>query len=251
MCFFTPTGKLVRCVKSTNQVYWGIFYWKVFYRSCFFKTFSDSEQRNLEFYQKSTSVVVTTTIYGSGGTLRSNILKQVLKHINFFWIISGVSKTTSKNYFQGWQNRKKCLEEEPKENFIPREKNLLFYIFQNFARSLFTISEKLQHGCQNRNLSTFRKFWGKLIFFKWNMFANIFGFRDVKNRAFSQKIFFRVFTTGIRASRGMFWGKKISLSKKFFFSVIFFGVWVILLSFLQNSLVRCVKPPTNVRRELK
>ena len=64
-----------------------------------------------------------------------------------------------------------------------------------------------------------------------------------------KKFLFRVFTTGIRASREMFWGKMISLSKKFTFSVIISGVWVTSLSFLQISLVRCVKPPIIVRRE--
>ena len=42
----------------------------------------------------------------------------------------------------------------------------------------------------------------------------------MKKRAFSQKIFFRFFTTVIRASREMSWGKMICLSKKFYFSVI-------------------------------
>ena len=80
------------------------------------------------------------------------------------------------------------------------------------------------------------------------MFANIFGLRDEKNRALSQKFFFRVFTTGIRASRGMFWGKRISLSRMFlcyhFWSLSDFFV------FLQNCLVRCAKPPIIVQREI-
>ena len=54
------------------------------------------------------------------------------------------------------------------------------------------------------------------------MFANIFGLPDEKNRAFNQKVFFRVFTTRIRASREMFWGKMISLSKKYYF---FYHLW--------------------------
>ena len=83
------------------------------------------------------------------------------------------------------------------------------------------------------------------------MIANFFGLRDEKKKTFSQKLFFRVFTTGFRASREMFWGKKICLSKKFYFFVIIFGVWVISLFFFQNSLVRCVKPPINVLREIK
>ena len=80
------------------------------------------------------------------------------------------------------------------------------------------------------------------------MFANIFGFGDVKNRAFSQKVFFRVFTTGIRASRGMFGGKRISLSRIFFC----YHFWSLsdFFVFLQNCLVRCAKPPIIVQREI-
>ena len=49
VCFLTLTGKLVRCIKGTSQVYRGKIYWIFFCRRCFFKTFSDFEQRNLEF----------------------------------------------------------------------------------------------------------------------------------------------------------------------------------------------------------
>ena len=117
-------------------------------------------------------------------------------------------------------------------------------------REIFLLLAKnYRHGCENRNLSTFRNFWGKLgFFFKWNMFANIFGLRDEKNRAFGQKIFFRVFTTGIRASSGKFWGKRISLSRMFFC----YHFWSLsdFLVFLQNCLVRCAKPPITVQSEI-
>ena len=122
-------------------------------------------------------------------------------------------------------------------------------IFSFWAEKLAVLAKNYRHGCQNCNLCTFRKFWGKTVFLKMNMIANFFGLRDEK-KAFSQKIFFRFFTTGIRASREMAWGKMNCLSKKFYFSVIIFGVWVIYLSLLQNFLVRCVKPPFNVRREI-
>ena len=122
--------------------------------------------------------------------------------------------------------------------------------FSFWAEKLAFLAKNYRHGCQNCNLRTFKNFWGKTVFFlKLNKIANFFGLRDEKNRAFSKKVLFRVFTTGIRASREMFWGKMISLSEKFSFSVIIFGVWVISLPFLQISLVRCVKPPIIVRRE--
>ena len=46
-----------------------------------------------------------------------------------------------------------------------------------------------------------------------------------KNRAFSQKVFFRVFTTEFRASREMFWGKKdLSFEKVLFFCYHFWSL---------------------------
>ena len=116
-----------------------------------------------------------------------------------------------------------------------------------WAEKLGVLSENYQHGCQNCKLRTFRKFWGKTVFFS-NWIANLFGLWDEKKGFSSEKVFFRVFTTRIRASIGIFWGKMISLSKKFYFFVIIYGVWVISLSFLQNFSLRCVKPPINVRR---
>ena len=70
-----------------------------------------------------------------------------------------------------------------------------------------------------------------------------------KKRAFSQKLVFRVFTTGNRASREMFRGKRISLSRKFFFCYHFWSLSDFFV-FLQNCLVRCAKPPIIVQREI-
>ena len=116
-------------------------------------------------------------------------------------------------------------------------------LFQNififWAKKLEVLAKNYRHGCQNYKVRTFRKFRVKTVFFNW--IANFFGLWYEKNRASSQKVCLRVITTGFRASRKMFWGKMISLSKKLCFSVIIFGVWVIYLSLLQNSLVRCVK----------
>ena len=120
-------------------------------------------------------------------------------------------------------------------------------IFSFWAEKLAFLAKNYRHGCQNRNLRIFKNFWGKTVFF-WTRLQTSSDF-EMKKRAFSKKVFFRYFTAGIRASREMSWGKKISLSKKLYFPVIIFGVWMIYLSLLQNSLVRCVKPAISVRRE--
>ena len=72
----------------------------------------------------------------------------------------------------------------------------------------------------------------KQFFFEnWKWFQPSSDSEKKKNRASNQKVFFRVHTTKIRGSKEMFWGIKISLSKKFYFSVLLFGVGAISLSF--------------------
>ena len=107
-------------------------------------------------------------------------------------------------------------------------------IFSFWAEKLAVLAKKYRHGCQNCNLRNFKKFWGKTVFFwNWTWLQTSSDFEMKKKRASSQKIFLRFFTTGIRDSREMSWGKMICLSKKFYFSVIIFGVWVIYLSLLK------------------
>ena len=74
---------------------------------------------------------------------------------------------------------------------------------------------------------------------------------EMKKKVFSQKVFFRVFTTEIRTCREMFWGKKdFSFEKVLFFCYLFWSLCDFFV-FLQIFLVRCVKPPINVLREIK
>ena len=80
---------------------------------------------------------------------------------------------------------------------------------------------------------TSKNFEEKQFFFEIEHDCKLLRTSRWKKRASSQKIFLRFFTTGIRDSREMSWGKMICLSKKFYFSVIIFGVWVIYLSLLK------------------
>ena len=131
----------------------------------FFETFSDFEQRNLEFYQKSTSMVVTTTFYGSGGTLRSNISKQVLKHINFFGSLVKFPRQHRKIIFRVDKAAKNVWRKKLR-NFFFQEKKTYYFNFFKILREIFLpLAKNYRHGCQNCNLSIFRKFWGKLVFF--------------------------------------------------------------------------------------
>ena len=192
---------------------------------------------------------VTTTFYESGGTLPSNISKKVLKHINFFESLVKFPRQHRKIIFRFDKTAKNVWRKKLRKILFQEKKTYYFNFFNILREVLLTLAKNYRHGCQNCNLSTFRKFWGKLVFFKLEHFCKHLRISRWKNRAFYQKVFFRVFTTGFRASSERFWGKRISLSRKFYFSVISFGVWVIHLSFLQNPLVKCVKPPINVRRE--
>ena len=57
----------------------------------------------------------------------------------------------------------------------------------------------------------------KQFFLNWTWLQTSSDFEMKKIGILVKKTFFRVITTGIRASRGMFWGKMISLSKEVLF----------------------------------
>ena len=158
----------------------------------------------------------------------------------FFWPERKVS--------QEFQNQKLSVKKKSLGRIFLRQ--MLFQnIFSFWTEKLAVLAKNYRHGCQNCNLRTLKNFWGKTLFFKIEHDCKLLRTSRWKKRAFSQKIFFRILTTGIRAQREMFWGKKIFLSKKFYFSVILFGVWVISLSFLQNALVRSVCQTTDQHAE--
>ena len=82
---------------------------------------------------------------------------------------------------------------------------------------------KVRQSCQNCNLRSLGRLWGKKHV--WN-FAHCFKFPWnlwQKNKSFIQKIFFRVVTNAIRASTGKFWGKSILLSEKLIFLL---EIWI-------------------------
>ena len=132
-------------------------------------------------------MVVTTTIYGSGGTLRSNILKQVLKHISFFGSLVKFPRQDGKIIFRVDKTAKNVWMKKLRKILFEEKKTYYFEFFKILREVFLPLAEKYRHGSPNRNLSTLRKFWGKLFFFKWNMFANIFRLRDEKKGLFVKK----------------------------------------------------------------
>ena len=104
----------------------------------------------------------------------------------------------------------------------------------NFWAKFFLLSAKnYRHGCRNCNLRIFSRFWRKNIYFlKLNMISTFFGVWDEKSGSFSQKVFFRVQPTKIRASRAIFWGKSFLFPKCFFF----------LLSIMEFDWFLCIFP---------
>ena len=187
---------------------------------------------------------------------REAFLKQVCKRFNFLGVSVKIPWQQSTIIFIVDKIAKSVSMNKLRKNLFQEKKNY-FNFFKFLGEVVFTISEKLPHWLSKLQSTYLCKVLKKNIYFsKIERVFKLLRNWDEKNRASSQKIFFRVCTTGIRASREKFWGKMISLSKEFYFSVIIFGVWVISLSFFsqsfkQNSLVRCVKPPINVRREKK
>ena len=162
-------------------------------------------------------------------SLRKKLIRVKFKFCGLFRTLC-VFFCSERKVSQGFQNHKLSVQmKEIGRNFLTQL--LSENIFGFWAEKLGVLAKNYRHCCQNCNLRTFKKLCEKRLFLKLNMIANFFGLRDEKNRAFSQKFFFRVSATGIRASREMVWGKMISLSKKYCFSFIIFGVWVISLSF--------------------
>ena len=123
----------------------------------------------------------------------------------FFW--------SGRKISQEFQNHELSVKSKILGRIFLRQ--MLFQnIFSFWAEKLGVSAKNYRLGCQNCKLRTFRNFWRKNSFFL-NWIANFFGLWDEKKRAFSQKVFFRVFTTGFRASWEMFWGKMMSILKKF------------------------------------
>ena len=133
------------------------------------------------------------------------------------FIVDKIAKSVSRNKL------KKIL--------FPEKKNY-FNFFKFLSEFSFVISEKLPH-CLSKLQSTylFKVLSENIHFFKLNMTSTFFGFRDEKMGLSVKDFFFRVQPTKFRASTEKFRWKNFSLSKKFSFSVRYFGVSVISLSF--------------------
>ena len=110
--------------------------------------------------------------------------------------------------------------------------------------SLFSSGAKIRPSCRNCNLRSLGRLWGKKMLETLHIVSNSLDFES-KNMSFFRKIFFRVLTTVIRASRGIFCGKSILLTDK----TLFF-VWILELHRffrpLANRLSRWVKTAMHV-----
>ena len=151
---------------------------------------------------------------------------------------------------QEFQNHKLSVKRKNLGRIFLRQ--MLFQnIFSFWAEKLAVLAKNYRHGCQNCNLRTLKNFWGKTVFLKLNIIANFFGLRDEK-KGFQSKNFVQVYyNRNSRSQRNVLSKKRFVFRKSFIFllSVLEFE-WFLCL-FLQNALVRCVKPPINKRREIK
>ena len=157
--------------------------------------------------------------------------------------------TTVNNYNHCWQNCKECLEEQTNENFIPGEKSY-FNFFKFLSEVSFAISEKLPPRLSKlQSTYLFKVLRESIYFLKLNMASTFFGLWEENMGSLSQRVFFRVQPTKIRASTGIFRWQKISLSKKIFFLVDFLEFqWFL---YLFAKLFSLVFQTTDQRRERK
>ena len=152
---------------------------------------------------------------------------------------------------QGFQNHKLSVQMK-KIGRVFLTHMLSENIFSFWAEKLAVLAKNYRHGCQNCNLRTFRKFWGKTVFFKLNMIANFFGLRDEENWDVGQKNFLQsYYNRNSRFQRNVLRKNDFSFERGFIFLLSFLEFEWFLCPFLQNSLVRCVKPPISVLREIK
>ena len=101
-----------------------------------------------------------------------------------------------------------------------KEKNSLFF---SDCERMFTSSEIFCQSCETRNLCIRGSFWGKTIFEIYIIFHTFFGLWSIK-RLVGKKIFSRVVTTAIRASRDFFWEKVLFFKKKVLFVHLFWSL---------------------------
>ena len=140
----------------------------------------------------------------------------------FFWSERKVS--------QGFQNHKLSVQMK-KIGRVFLTHMLSENIFSFWAEKLAVLAKNYRHGCQNCNLRTFRKFWGKTVFFKLNMIANFFGLRDEENWDFGQKNFLQsYYNRNSRFQRNVLRKNDFSFERGFIF----------LLSFLEFEWFLCL-----------
>ena len=173
--------------------------------------------------------------------LQSNISERRSWNLEDFWIVFEIFGTTAENIFQGWQKSNRCPGEQFMEN--------IFFRWEKFA--IFSHSERLSYFWRKtlpdlrKSQSTYPwKFLGKNIF--WNLYnlPHLFGLWSKKRLV--GKVFSRVVTTAIHASRGLFWLKVIFL-RKVIFVHLFWSLSKFWLSFDKKVRVS-EKQPTNTEK---
>ena len=147
---------------------------------------------------------------------QSIVFEASFKNFNFLGVLVKFPRQHRKKHFRVDKTAKNVWRKKLRKILFQGEKTYYFNFFKILREVFLPLAKNYRHGCQNCNLSTFRKVWGKLVFFKMNMFANIFGLPDEKNRAFSQKVFFRVFNRKSRFRRNVLKKKDFSFEKVFF-----------------------------------
>ena len=205
----------------------------------------------LRVFAKTTSRVVKAIFSGARGTLSQQQFWSKSLNISdfpdYYW---SFQDNIEKIYFRFDKIAKSVLRNKLRKKLF-QEKKKLFYFFQDFGRCFFTISKKLLAGLskpQSKYLCNVLR--NNIFLLKNEHDINLLRTLRWKRKGLSVEKF-GVHTTEIRASREIFWGKKYFSFEKVFFFCYHFSSCSDFFVFLQTSSVRCVKPPTNVRREKK
>ena len=116
-----------------------------------------------DFWLKCFLRVVKAAFQVSSATLRENMIKVNFTFCRLFRTVCVFICSDGKGS-QGFQNHRLSVQRKTLGRKFQTQmlsKNISSF----WAEKLGVLSENYQHGCQNCKLRTFRKFWGKTVFF--------------------------------------------------------------------------------------
>ena len=163
---------------------------------------------------------------------RATFLKQLCKHFNFLGVLVKIPWQQSSIIFNIDETAKSVSRNKLRKYFFQEKKKTILIFSRSWAKFFFAIREKLPAWLSKLQSTYFFNVLRENIYFlKLNMIPTFFGLWDEKKMGHSVKKFFSGSNQQKFALPEKYFDQKDFSFEKVFFSVIFFGVSVISLSF--------------------